>query len=403
MNIKRICAANVREAMRKVRDELGPDAVILSNRRVGDGVEVMAASEYDQKLLWDIPQSGAQTPSKAPAPEIRPDAVKAPPVTENGKPQVVWSQDPLLVTMQDEIKVLRSLLEQQLSGLAWGDMARRQPRRADLLKRLTDFGLGYDLCLRLAEAAAGESDLDRAWNLALSTLAQGLSATDDDILTQGGVVALVGPTGVGKTTTVAKLAARYILRYGPGRVGLITTDGYRIGAVDQLRTFGLIMDAPVCLADSPQELRAAVAGFADKSLILIDTAGMSQRDLRLSQQFALFEGVLEIRTYLVMAANAQAHALQEAANAFRKIPLAGCILTKLDETNRLGDALATIHEQQLPLAYISDGQRVPEDLRAAKVDTLVRFAAELAEVHGSRVEDESLALTFGRRMANAGL
>lgn len=402
MNIKRICTANVRDAMRRVRDELGPDAVILSNRRVNNGVEIVAASEYDQKLLQDIPQSATESVSQPPAPDLKPETSKIPPITEDSKLQVVWSQDPLLVKMQDEIKLLRGLLEQQLSGLAWGELARRQPHRAELLKRLNDFGLGYDLCLRLAEAAASEPDLGRAWDLALATLARGLSTTHDDILTQGGVVALVGPTGVGKTTTVAKLAAHYILRHGPRRVALITTDNCRIGAVDQLCTFGMIMDAPMRLANNHQELQVAIAEFADKSLILIDTAGMSQRDLRLSEQFALIDGIPEISTYLVMAANPQIHALQEAVNAFRKIPLAGCILTKLDETNRLGGALTTLYEQQIPLAYISDGQRVPEDLQATNIDTLIRYAADLAEIHDSS-GDESLALTFGRRVANAYL
>jgi flagellar biosynthesis protein FlhF len=417
MKIKRLCAANIREAMRKVREELGSDAVILSNRRVSDGFEIVAAVDYDEKLLrgkqlsanaLDEGQRSSEASESASKKDLPsspqhppPEPAKAP--NQGEKPRVIWSQDPLLVEMRNEIKAMHTLLEQQLSGLAWGELARRQPYRANLLKQLMDFGLSSELCLSLAEAVAGEHDLERAWGLALETLSKGLSVTHDDILTHGGVVALVGPTGVGKTTTVAKLAARYTLRHGPHRVALITTDSYRIGAVDQLRTFGMIMDIPVCLASNSEELQKAIESFCDKSLILIDTAGMSQRDLRLSQQFALLNGVPKVKTYLVLSANAQITVLKEAAAAFAKAPLSGGILTKVDETTRLGGALTVFHDQGLPLAYISNGQRVPEDLQVARVDTLIRMGEEFAGLYGSPSESETVALTFGRKIAYAGL
>jgi len=229
-------------------------------------------------------------------------------------------------------------------------------------------------------------------------LGRGLSVTRDDILTRGGIAALIGPTGVGKTTTVAKLAARYNLRHGPNRVALITTDSYRIGAFEQLCTFGMILDAPVRLVRTAQELQDAIKAFSDKSLILIDTAGMSQRDLRLSQQFALLNDPARIRSYLVLAANAQHSVLQETAAAFARIPLSGAILTKVDETTRLGAALSVVHEQNLPLAYICNGQRVPEDLQAAQVDALIRLGEEFAGLYGTTPENDTLALTFGKRL-----
>jgi flagellar biosynthesis protein FlhF len=418
MKIKRLCAANIREAMRKVREELGPDAVILSNRRTGEGFEIVAAVDYDEKLLRGAQQSLSETvqeqrPQETSGSVTRKEAVpllqptrispESPlPVSKTEKPRVVWSQDPLLVEMRNEIKAMHNLLEQQLSGLAWGDIARRQPHRAELLEQLMDFGLSSELCLRLADATAAETNPERAWELALETLSKGLSVTNDDILTHGGVVALVGPTGVGKTTTVAKLAARYTLRHGPRSVALITTDSYRIGAFEQLRTFGVILDIPVVLVSSGEELQQAIGGFADRSLILIDTAGMSQRDLRLSQQFALLNGVPKIKVYLVLAANAQLTVIKETAAAFAQVPLSGGILTKVDETTRLGGALTVIHDQDLPLAYISNGQRVPEDLQVARVDALMRLGAEYAGLFNKTSESEALALTFGRKVAYAG-
>lgn len=421
MKIKRLCAANIRDAMRKVREELGPDAVILSNRRVDNGFEIVAAIDYDEKLLRgsshtsietvqeprlsEIPSVAAtlQTPV-SPQQHSRSASESGRTAGNGDKPRVVWSQDPLLVEMRNEIKTMHNLLQQQLSGLAWGELARNQPYRADLLGRLMDFGFSAELCLDLADKVVGQHDLEQAWGLALEAMSASLAVTHDDILTDGGIIALVGPTGVGKTTTVAKLAARYNLRHGPDQVALITTDNYRIGAFDQLRTFGMIMDVPVCLASDGEELQKAIEGFSDKSLILIDTAGMSQRDLRLSKQFALLGGLPKIKTYLVMAANAQLTTLNEAVTAFARIPLAGGILTKVDETARLGAALSVFHDQKLPLAYISNGQRVPEDLQVARVDALIRMGEEFTGLYcGNPSEREALALTFGRRVANAVL
>lgn len=424
MKIKRLCAANIREAMRKIREELGPDAVILSNQRSDAGFEIVAAVDYDEQLLHGVqqaatreaaaPEPGVAARSENPPAQsaVRPAPQAAPPEqaarrTEDcgraapmpsDKPRIVWSQDPLLVEMRRELQVMHNLLEQQLSGLAWGELARRQPHRAELLSQLLDFGCHPSLCLRLAETAAGERDPARAWRLALATLGRGLSVTEDDILSQGGVVALIGPTGVGKTTTAAKLAARYNLRHGPHRVALITTDSYRIGAFEQLSTFGMILDAPVRLVRTARELQDAVKAFADKSLVLIDTAGMSQRDLRLSQQFALLSDISRIRSYLVLAANAQHAVLQESTTAFARVPLSGAILTKVDETTRLGAALSAVHEQALPLAYICNGQRVPEDLQAARIDALIRLGEEFAGLYGAPPEHDTLALTFGKRL-----
>lgn len=434
MKIKRLNAANIREAMRKVREELGPDAVILSNQHSANGLEIVAAVDYDERLLAEMlppsvadigrqpttarpetnateqttPQSMARPAGPAPAPrsviptvQPRPAAntepmTPIPPATD--KARVVWSQDPLLVEMRHQLQVMHGLLEQQLSGLAWGELGRQQPHRADLLGRLLEFGCHPTLCLRLADAAAAESDPARAWRLALNTLGRGLSVTGDDILTQGGVVALIGPTGVGKTTTIAKLAARYNLRHGPNRVALITTDSYRIGAFEQLSTFGMILDAPVRLVRTAQELQEALKAFANKDLVLIDTAGMGQRDVRLSQQFALLSDSTKIRSYLVLAANAQHAVLQETMTAFARVPLSGAILTKVDETARLGAALSAVHGEALPVAYLCDGQRVPEDLQPAQVDALIRLGEEFAGPRDALVPDDTLALTFGKRL-----
>lgn len=426
MKIKRLCAANIRDAMRKIREELGPDAVILSNQRTEAGFEIVAAIDYDEEALEvmrypsnearaALPEPSAETApalatpkaasalkSKAAIADIAESLLPAATATATAKAaksQVVWAQDPLLIEMRKQIQTMHNLLDQQLASLAWGEMASRQPHRASLLSQLLDFGFSPDLCLSLAEAAGGESDRDQAWRNALEAFARTLSVTRDDILTHGGVVALIGPTGVGKTTTIAKLAARYNLRHGPRKVALITTDSYRIGAFEQLSTFGVIMDAPVRLVRTAQELRDALCGFSDKSLVLVDTAGMSQRDMRLAQQFTLLQDTPQIRNYLVLAANALHSVLRETVSAFGRVPLSGTIITKVDETTRLGAALAAAQEKGLPLAYISNGQRVPEDLQAARINALIRMGEEFAGLYGQPdTHRDTLALTFGNRL-----
>lgn len=368
MRIKRFFAPNIRQAIRMVREEVGPDAVILSNTEVEGGVEIIAAMDYDEALLQS--SEGAPSPGVAAADALKPAA---------GVARIEWSQEPALLDMRREMKSMRGLLEQQLSSLAWGDMARRNPVRARLLHSLRDTGISPALARQIANEAAQTTDYEAAWRQALAILAHRLQVTNDDILDRGGVVALIGPTGVGKTTTIAKLAARFVLRHGARSVALVTTDSYRIGAHEQLRTYARILGLPLRIAANGEELRAALAAFSDKRLVLVDSAGMSQRDLRLSEQMALLAGGGEpLGTYLVLSAAGQMSAALEAAQAFHGTRLRGCIITKLDEAMSLGGLLSVVIQQKLPVAYVSDGQRVPEDLAVARAHNLVSSAVSLA-------------------------
>ena len=417
MKIKRYFANDMRQAIRMVRDEQGPDAVILSNRRVDGGVEIVAAVDYDESLVHRMAEEQSTQQAATPRPvAVAPpssssswsasthaekrgssDATASPQVARPGsKPEIVWSQEPSLVAMREEIQNLRGILESQVNGLAWGEMRRSQPQKVKLLERLTQLGLSAQLSQQIAERINYNGDMVGMWRQALALLAGQVAVTDDDIVNRGGIVALIGPTGVGKTTTAAKLAARYTLRHGAGRVAFVTTDSYRVGAQQQLNTFGKILGAPVHVAKDADELREVLMALRDKSLVLIDTAGMSQRDVRLSEQLSmLYQTGLPVRSYALLSAASQRRSLEEVIRTFNKVELDGVILTKLDETTGLGEALSVAIQHRLPVAYVSDGQRVPEDLHPARSNNLVNRSLSLMQDFAERPSQELMAMEFG--------
>ncbi len=460
MKIKRYFAADIRQAIRLVREEQGADAVILSNRSVEGGVEIVSAVDYDESLfeeqapaikpavvaktreqssrfddhfrddeyhpdltrqksankaaahrppqdsaekrVGEVRQNHAASRKEAVTPPSERQVFDRPPTHRT--PQMEWSQDPVLVGMKNELTELRGLVEQQLSGFAWGSMVRQHPLHARLMRQLMTLGLSAQESKRIAMAVNEKQTFEQAWRSALTIMEQRLVMTEDDILSDGGMVALVGPTGVGKTTAIAKLAARYTLRHGAGRVALITTDNYRIGAQEQLRTFGQILGAPVYVAKNYQALAQTIEAIDDKELILIDTAGMNPQDLRLTEQLSrLRSSVHEVKCYLVLSANSQAAGLEVAVNTFEKVGLQGCIISKIDETTSLGEVLSVVLAHNLPIAYISDGQQVPEDLHPARAHDLLARCIAMAEKQNTPLSDEMVELQYGKVAMNANV
>ncbi|MDO6543584.1 flagellar biosynthesis protein FlhF [Photobacterium sanguinicancri] len=283
--------------------------------------------------------------------------------------------------MRSEMASIRRLLEHQLSGLMWQEVERREPMRAMMIKRLEKMGLSPELSDQLACYIPEDVPAHEAWPALLGLLADQIITTDDCILETGGVVALLGPTGVGKTTTIAKLAARAAMDYGPEEIALVTTDTYRIGAHEQLSTYGRILGCPVRVAKDAEELADILHQLRHRRLVLLDTAGMGQRDIRLSEQLdtLMQNSGAQIRSLLVLPSTAQRRVLHETIEHFRRIPLSGCVLTKLDEALSLGEVMCVTIENALPIAYLADGQRVPEDIKVATGKFLVARANELLE------------------------
>ena len=452
MKIKRFFAADIRQAMRMVKEELGADAVIMSNRTVDGGIEIVAARDFDEQSIHNKLQEQATEQKEPPADKAKKivlpnfDAAKKrlqllnnqrkqsstafvpeqparslrlptdrdtsaiPGSRRNTDQYVGYAEkiqlrvkqeattakanvsvnkeeplmnvkppekqanlsDKLLMEMSKELKYLRTAMDTKLSTISWAQNSQTTPVRADLLQRLAGMGISKKLSITIANQFTKDSDPEALFEKAREMLVKVLPIAEDNLLETGGIVALIGPTGVGKTTTIAKLAAKFVLKHGSSQIALITTDNYRIGAYEQLNTYGRILDVPVRVAASAEELRNFINGFADKRLILIDTAGMNQRDMKLVEQInTLQQNGLAIKSYLVISAATEYKAMNAIIKAFALFDPQASILTKLDEAVTIGSAISSIIEHNLPLSFVTDGQQVPEDIHSPHARSLI--------------------------------
>lgn len=485
MKIKRFVAPDMRSVLRMVREEQGPDAVILSNRPVTGGVEVVAATDYDEQLAQDAlksllpqkpataldgvrdadpalarqlaqalrapaaeaaesvaaaaeaqpaaatalaspsrradfsaflaeakerlarsstavspgpavaPSPAAAAPAKpvlkasAPPPRPAEPAARQPqspppsapmPAPAPARPQQVriapWDEDPSLAQVRAELVEMRQMMEREMQRMA-GERLRTAPGRAAALDALAGCGCEEALAREVVARIPADADPARARGLMLGQLAHLLPIAATDPLRTPGVVALVGPTGAGKTTTVAKLAARYAAEHSPRDVALITTDLHRPGGREQLHAYGRQFGLSVFEAGSEEALHAALHRLRDYPLVLVDTAGHGARDRAMVGQLNWLRHAGKVRTMLVMPANAHNADLDEVVRRFGFIAPEAAILTKLDETGRLGAALSVLVRHRLPLAFTTDGQQVPEDLAVADASHLVLKLEEL--------------------------
>ncbi|CAB3791693.1 flagellar biosynthesis regulator FlhF [Paraburkholderia caffeinilytica] len=283
-------------------------------------------------------------------------------------------------TVMSELSSMRGMMEEHFAGLLWGDRQRRSPARAALTKHLFAAGFSAQLVQMMVDNLPEDVDnMDGGMEWVRSVLESNLPVMEDEdaLMERGGVFALMGPTGVGKTTTTAKLAARCVMRFGASKVALLTTDSYRIGGHEQLRIFGKILGVSVHAVKDGGDLQLALSELRNKHIVLIDTIGMSQRDRLVSDQIAMLcRAGQPVQRLLLLNATSHGDTLNEVVQAYQRAPdqqpLAGCILTKLDEATNLGGVLDTVIRYKLPVHYVSTGQKVPENLYVATKKFLIK-------------------------------
>jgi flagellar biosynthesis protein FlhF len=407
MNVKKFTANSSREALRLVRDALGPDAVILSNRNIPGGVEILAIGSDEMASLTAPVVEKEASLSRTLVAELKAkkraesDAIIHQPKADQASPAMPSVQDVAASEMKkvmSEIRSMRNMMETQLAEITWSNQQQREPVRAAILREMLAAGFSASLARylidKLPEGQKASGGMPWIHSILMRNLAT--IGNENAVLEKGGVFALVGPTGVGKTTTTAKLAARCVMKHGASKLALITTDGYRIGGYEQLRIYGKILGVMVHSVKDQADLRIALDELKNKHTVLIDTVGVSQRDKMVAEQVAMLSGAgTPVKRLLCLSATSTGETLNEVVRAYKGDGLAGCIMTKLDEAASMGNILDVLIRQKLVLYYVANGQRVPEDLHVADKQYLVDRAFKLKrETAPFRFQDDELPLVI---------
>lgn len=400
MKVQRFVAATSREVLRKVKEELGADAVILSNKQVANGIEIMALAGNDISRLADDTQSKGLSSSMVKSASVEPE-----PRMSTDKERSAFRKDdpeapkPDVMSMNiiQEIQAMRKLLEDQMAAVTWGNFSKNNPDEMKILRALLEAGFSPLLSRHLLDKLPAAHDFDQSLKKTINLLTLNLrTAASDEIIEQGGIYALIGPTGVGKTTTIAKLAARCVIRHGANKVALLTTDSYRIGGHEQLRIYGKLLGVSVRSIKDVDDLQLMLQELRGKHMVLIDTVGMSQRDQMLAEQIAILSRCgTEIRQLLLLNATSNGNTLDEVISAYQHHGIYGCIISKVDEAASLGIALDAVIRRKLVLHYVTNGQKVPEDLHAANSRYLLhRIFKATPEESPFSLQDPEFALVM---------
>jgi flagellar biosynthesis protein FlhF len=401
MKMHKYTAPDMRTALRKVRAEHGPDALILWTRRTAGVVELTVATDPEAmanaEILTEARRAvGADTVAMPTRSTSRPAVVPPVGVPPVGVPPVVLP--PVVAgspAIDSELRSLRHLLETQLAALAWNDLTRRAPVKAALMREFASLGLDRELGAALLEGITSDDELERARQQGLATLCDRLKTIDDRWTTQGGVLSLIGSPGSGKSSAMAGIAARWVLRNGPNGAVLVSAGDPRFGAFEQLARLGRLLGIPTYQVEEIEALPALLARLGEQRLVLVDTGAIGLRSDDRSDDAGLEERNLSIlrsagSIAAILPATLQATAARQLALRYARAGVTACIATRLDEAASLGGLLSAVIMAGLPLAYVTDGTRLPDDLRPARSDELIALAVALQERHGNTADDDLL-------------
>ena len=427
MKVKRFVADNMQLALKMVSAELGPDAVIVSSRRLDNGMEVVASSEMlgeidnakqgelDRQLRLQRELEAAKQAARASAaqrqeyaadtaaryaPQQRDsqqasaqvsrteaDVAAATRLAEQAaeeRKKLDETYQTRLQEMQGELRELKDWLVSH-QGSAWDTRRPLTWQQSQLWQRCQDIGLEPAWADRVVSMSDQSGDLEQAWKSALGVIQNDLPILPQGVLEKGGTIALVGPTGAGKTTTLGKIAARFVQRHGPDSVAFVTLDNYRMAAHDQLQAFARILGVEMKVVLQNGDLVKTLSTLRKKKLVLIDSAGLASQDPHFSSQLSMLKQTgRDVRKFLVLPLTSQARCLQENYEHFKPAGLDGCIFTKLDECFSLGAGLSVAALTRLPLTLITDGPHIPDDLHYPDASRLVNLAEQMARMARTR-------------------
>ena len=396
MKMHKYTAPDMRTALRKVRAEHGPDALILWTRRTAGVVELTVATDPEAmanvEILTEARRAvGADTVAMPTRSASRPAVVSPVGIPPGVLPPAVAGSP----AIDSELRSLRHLLETQLAALAWNDLTRRAPVKAALMREFASLGLDRELGAALLEGVTSDDELERARQQGLAALCDRLKTIDDRWTTQGGVLSLIGSPGSGKSSAMAGIAARWVLRNGPNGAVLVSAGDPRFGAFEQLARLGRLLGIPTYQVEEIEALPALLARLGEQRLVLVDTGAVGLRSDDRSDDPGLEERNLSIlrsagSIAAVLPATLQATAAHQLALRYARAGVTACIATRLDEAASLGGLLSAVITAGLPLAYVTDGTRLPDDLRPARSDELIALAVALQERNGNTADEDLL-------------
>ena len=451
MKAKRFTAKNMQQALRMVSEELGPDAVILSNKRLGKGVEVIAALDYQEmadeqqqqeidrqltlqqeleqakqatgKIRHEQPKFDQSDVSSTAALKEALMGIKEGTIAQSAALDAVMQSEeelhesisqktsgmsndeaePFLNKVSDELKDLKNWLVSQ-QGNAWNPNRPLSWQQAQIWQRCQDLGIDPSWADKLVSALPEDDNIEKGWAHCLKYIAEDLPLAENNMLQTGGCFAFVGPTGAGKSTTIGKLAAQYVINHGNEDIALITMDNYRIAAHDQLKAFARIMEVPLIVLEPNGDLSAILDQLSDKKFILIDTAGLAIQDSHFSVQLSMLKGAgNRVRTLLALPLTSQARCLQENYEHFKPVGIDGCIFTKLDECFSLGQAMSIASVTRLPIHMVTDGPHIPEDIHFPNAEKMVHLAEQMARMAQTRWQTSEVSSAMNTNFMQHGV